>query len=123
MAYSEHIYTPKDNSLESRIGAYHIVRDAYRNAEAGLKYLDDDLWSDRLGGEESTKKAFEVSARSLKMATEAVDQKELQAAMAHGWLDADEAREFMQLKRKVEMQSIREGQKSSHSQKDSQRRQ
>ena len=116
MPDAEHIYSPKDDSLFQRISAYRSVRAAYMNAQAGLQYLDDDVWAERLGGRENTEQAFAISARSLKKATDALDQEEVKQAIAEGWFTVDEAREFMQLKRQAEMQSIREGhtQSSSH---------
>ena len=60
MAYSEHIYTPENDSLEARISAYKTVREAWLNAEASLKFLDDDLWADRLGDRGDVEKAYEI---------------------------------------------------------------
>ena len=115
MAYSEHIYTPDGDSLEARISAYKAVREAWLNAEASLKFLDDDLWADRLGDRDNVEEAYRISTRSLKMATDAISQDEIQIAITQGFVDADEAREFMQHKRREEMQSIRDNQQADHS--------
>ena len=108
MAYSEHIYTPDGDSLEARVSAYKTVRDAWLNAEPSLKCLDDDLWADRLGDRDNVEEAYRISTRSLKMATDAISQKEIQIAIAQDFVDVGEAREFMQHKRREEMQSIRD---------------
>ena len=42
------------------------------------------------------------------MATDAISQKEIQIAIAQDFVDVGEAREFMQHKRREEMQSIRD---------------
>ncbi len=115
MAYNEHIYTPEDDSLEARISAYKTVREAWLNAEASLKFLDDDLWADRLGDRDNVEEAYRISTRSLQMATDAISQDEIQKGIAQGFVDVSEAREFMQHKRREEMQSIRDGQPFSNS--------
>jgi len=115
MAYSEHIYTPENDSLEARISAYKTVREAWLNAEASLKFLNDDEWSDRLGDREEVEQACDISIRSLSMATAAITQDELHKAQEHGLLNSDEVREFIQDKRQQEMQSIRDGQEFSSS--------
>ena len=114
MAYSEHIYTPENDSLEARISAYKTVREAWLNAEASLKFLDDDLWADRLGDRGDVEKAYEINVRSLHMATEAIKQDELNEAVSQDLLSPDDAREFMQHKRREEMQSIRDKQQAKH---------
>jgi hypothetical protein len=42
MTNTEHIYTPLDNALSERVRVYGTVREAYLNAAASLKFLDDD---------------------------------------------------------------------------------
>ena len=49
------------------------------------------------------------------MATDAISQDETQIAITQGFVDADEARELMQHRRREEMQSIRDGQPFSDS--------
>ncbi|MCU7881242.1 MAG: hypothetical protein KZQ66_10110 [Candidatus Thiodiazotropha sp. (ex Lucinoma aequizonata)] len=115
MAYNEHIYTPEDDSLEARISAYKTVREAWLNAEASLKFLNDDEWSDSLGEREEVAQACDISIRSLHMATEAITQDELHKAQEHGLLNSDEVREFIQDKRQQEMQSIRGNRQAPHS--------
>jgi len=114
MTNTEHIYTPQENSLSERIRAYCAVREAYLNAEASLKFLDDDEWADRLGDREDVEKAYEISVRSLHMATEAIKQDELNEAVSQDLLSLDNVREVMQHKLQQEMKSIRDGQKTSH---------
>jgi ATP:corrinoid adenosyltransferase len=115
MTNTEHIYTPQDNSLSERIRAYCTVREAYLNAEASLKFLDDDEWADRLGDRKDVEKAYEISVRSLHMATEAITQDELHQAQEQGLLNSDEVREFIQDKRQQEMQTIRSNRQAPHS--------
>jgi hypothetical protein len=79
MAYSEHIYAPDGDSLEARVSAYKTVREAWLNVEASLKFLDDDLWADRLGDRDNVEEAYRISPRSLKMATDAISQDEMQS--------------------------------------------
>ena len=48
------------------------------------------------------------------MATEAIKQDELNEAVSQDLLSPDDAREFMQHKRREEMQSIRDKQQAKH---------
>ena len=45
---TEHIFNPKDNSLEARIDAYKGVYEAWLNAEASMSFVDDDEWGESL---------------------------------------------------------------------------
>ena len=49
------------------------------------------------------------------MATDAIGQDEIQIAITQGFVDAEEAREFMQHKHREEMQSIRDNQQADYS--------
>ena len=115
MAYSEHIYTPENDSLEARISAYKTVREIWLNAEASLKFLNDDEWSDSLGDRDQVEQACYISIRSLSMATKAITQDELHQAQEQGLLNSDEVREFIQDKRQQEMQTIRSNRQTPHS--------
>ena len=115
MAYSQHIYTPDGDSLEARISAYKTVREAWLNAEASLKFLNDDGWSDRLGDREEVERACDISIRSLSMATAAITQDELRKAQEQGLLNSDEVRDLIQDKRQQEMQTIRSNRQAPNS--------
>ena len=115
MAYNEHIYRPDGDSLEARISAYKTAREAWLNAEASLKFLNDDEWSDSLGEREEVAQACEISIRSLYMAAEAITQDELYQAQEQGLLNSDEVRELIQDKRQQEMQTIRSNRQTPHS--------
>ena len=64
---------------------------------------------------EDVERAYEVSVRSLHVATEAIKQDELNEAVSQDLLSSDDAREFMQHKRREEMESIRDSQQAERS--------
>ncbi len=117
MSDTEHIYTPRGNSLEARIQAYRTVYEAYLNTEASLKFLDEDGWADTLGDREAVEQAYKISVRSLKMATEAFKQDELDHARRQGLLAEDEIQEIIQSKRLRQIKGIRKENQSSDSSK------
>ena len=90
------------------------MREAWLNAEASLKFLDDDLWEGRLGDRQDVEKAYEISVRSLHMATEAIKQDELNEAVTQNLLNPDDVKELMQHKRREDMLSIRGSPQAEH---------
>lgn len=73
MTESENIFNPIDGSLEARVEAYKRVHEAWLNAEASLKYLENDEWADTLGDREEVKKALDISINSLNIAANSFD--------------------------------------------------
>lgn len=119
MVDNAHIYNPKDDSLAERVRAYRVVHQDYLNAEASLKFLDDDNWADTLGSREEVNQAHEVSLRSLQMAIEAINRTELSQAKEQGLLSKDEAHEIIENKQQYKMQDIRSQQSSTKTSKHS----
>ena len=122
MADNSHIFTPKDNSLTELVSAYQTVFKSYLNAEASIKFLDDDKWSDTLGERQEVEQAYKISIDSLKMATEKINVDEMKKAKEQGLIDQNDLFEFVQNKRQQEMKSSREKSQestNSHSQKQS----
>ena len=112
---SAHIFTPQDDSLRERVHSYWRVLDAFRNAEASLKYADNKQWADSLGEKEEIQQAYIITQRSLHMANNAIKQSELSQAREQGLMSDKEIKEFTQAKRQQEMQSIRETQNNADS--------
>lgn len=122
MVDNSHIFTPKDNSLTELVSAYQTVFKSYLNAEASIKFLDDDEWSDSLGERQEVEQAYKISIDSLKMATEKINVNEMKKAKEQGLIDQNDLFEFVQNKRQQEMKSSREKSQestNSHSQKQS----
>jgi hypothetical protein len=122
MVDNSHIFTPKDNSLTELVSAYQTVFKSYLNAEASIKFLDDDKWSDTLGERQEVEQAYKISIDSLKMATEKINVDEMKKAKEQGLIDQNDLFEFVQNKRQQEMKSSREKSQestNSHSQKQS----
>ena len=107
MTDNAHIFTPKDHSLKERVSAYRYVFKSYLNAEASLKFADDENWSDTLGEREEIEQAYKISADSLKMATEQISVDEMKQAKEQGFISNDELVEFVQNKRQQEIKSAR----------------
>ncbi len=122
MADTDHIFTPQDDSLAERIRAYRSVAEAYRNAEASLKHMNNDEWSDQLGEKQEIKQAHEICQRSFQIATQSISQDELQQAIEHGLLSDEEVRELIQSKRLGETKRARESRQTSESTRHSQKR-
>jgi hypothetical protein len=117
MTDNAHIFTPKDNSLKERVSAYQYVFKSYLNAEASLKFADDENWSDTLGEREEIEQAYKISAYSLKMATEKISSDEMKQAKEQGFISNDELVELVQNKRQQEMKSTRASAQDSNSHK------
>ncbi len=115
MADTENIFTPHDDTLSERIRAYRSVHEAYTNAEASLKFINDEEWADRLGEKEEIEQAYEISVRSLQMATNAIHQDELKQAQTQGFLSDKELQELIQSKRKNEMNELRDSKQETDS--------
>jgi hypothetical protein len=107
MADTTHIFTPKDNSLFERVSAYQTVFKSYLNAEASLKFADDENWSDTLGEREEIEQAYKISIDSLKMATEQISADEMKQTKEQGLIDQGELLEFVQNKRQQEIKNTR----------------
>lgn len=122
MTQSDTIYNPKDNSLQERIKAYQSVMNAWYNAEASLKLMDDDEWSYTLGEKEEIVKAHDIILNSLNTATHQITKDEMKQAKELGFLSDNEAKEFVQDKHLQEMKKIRKNRnKSKNTSKDRQR--
>jgi hypothetical protein len=122
MTQSDTIFNPKDNSLQARIYAYRSVMNAWYNAEASLKVMDDDEWSHTLGEKEEIVKAHETILNSLKTANKEISGKEINQAKELGLLTDSEAKAFIDEKNWEAKQKIRKNrQKSKNISKDRQR--
>ena len=120
---TDHIFTPKDDSLEARIEAYRNVYEAWQNAEASCKFLDDDEWAESLGSREEVERALDISIRSLRIASNAFTREEIAEARKTDLIQNHEAQEIIANQRQGEMQSVREeSSQSSDSSEQSQRR-
>ncbi len=115
MTDNAHIFTPKDNSLSERVSAYQTVFKSYLNAEASLKFTDDEKWSDTLGEREEIEQAYKISIDSLKMATKQISVNEMRKAKEQGLIDQGELLEFVQNKRQQEMKPARTSKQDSSS--------
>lgn len=121
MTETAHIFHPKDDSIEARVEAYRNVHQAWLNAEASLKFMDDDEWGDTLGNREEIEKALQVSIHSLRVASNSFSKEEISEAKNSGLIDESEALDIIQNKLQDEMNSIRDGQSQSHSSSHSQK--
>lgn len=105
MTESENIFNPIDGSLEARVEAYRRVHEAWLNAEASLKYLENDEWADTLGDREEVKKALDISINSLNIAANSFSKEDISEARERKLLSDDEAIELVHTKRKQEQKS------------------
>ena len=115
MTDTAHIFTPKDDSLEARADANRSVYQAWMNAEASLKFLEDDEWRDTLGDREEVQQALDISIHSLHVAADAFSKEDIAKARADHLLETVEADELIQTKRQQEMKTLREGWQDSDS--------
>ncbi|MEL6710823.1 MAG: hypothetical protein AAFO08_03800, partial [Pseudomonadota bacterium] len=93
MRNNEHIYTPQDSTLEARIKAYKQVHTAWLQAEASLKFLEEDEWSDTLGDRDEVEQAYQIAVRSLSIAEQDLSLEEVSRALEKNLLESWEARE------------------------------
>ncbi len=107
MSKSAHIFNPLNDSLEERVRSFRSVSQAFRNVESSLQHMGDKEWADRLGEKEDVQQAYDITKRSLGMATQSIQQSELKSAIAQGLINDREAREFIQIKRQQEMKNSR----------------
>lgn len=107
MTDTAHIFTPKDDSLEARAEAYRSVYQAWLNAEASLKFSEDDDWRDTLGEREEIQQALDISIHSLDMAVEAFSNEDIAKLKTEHLLEDAEVVELVRTQRKLEMQAIR----------------
>lgn len=105
-----HIFTPKDDSLEARAKAYCNVYQAWQNAEASLKFHENDEWRDTLGEREEVQQALDISIHSLDVAAESFSKEDIAKAKAEHLLENSEVVELVRTQRKLEMRAIREEQ-------------
>lgn len=115
MLNSAHIFNPLNDSLEERVRSFRSVSQAFQNVEHSLQHLDDEEWADRLGSKEEVQQAYEITKRSLGMATQSIEQKELKTAIDKGLLNDAEAKELIQLKRQQQMATTRSQQSQATS--------
>lgn len=121
MSDTMHTFTPNDNSLSERVGAYHRVHQDFANVSASMEHMYDDKWVDSLGDKEEIELAHNVLEESLRKAYSSISQTELVNVVEQGLMSDREAREFIQEKRKQEMKESRasnqDSESSNHSQK------
>lgn len=109
---TDHIFTPKDASLESRIEAYRHVYEAWLTAEASCTYLNDDEWGASLEDKDEVERALDISIRSLYMSSDAFTREELAEAKRAHLIQSHEAQDIIANQCQGEMRSVRE--ESSH---------
>ena len=120
---TDHIFTPKDSSLEARIEAFRNVYEAWQNAEASMKFADDNGWKDTLGSKEEIQEALNISTRSLHLATSTFSKEEIRQAQKNNLLQTHEVQKIVSTQRQGEMQSAREqSSQASDSSEQSQKR-
>lgn len=112
MTNMDHIFIPKDDSLFERIRAYRSTREAWLNADASLKHLDDPEWSDSLGEQNEVVEAHKICKRSFDTASRAISPDELKEAQSLGLLSDEEIRDIVQKSRSDDMKEARKGQKT-----------
>lgn len=117
MPDSAHLFTPLNDTLEERIRTYRSVFSAYQNAEASLKLMDDKNWSDSLGEREEVEQAYSIIEHSLFLATRSIEQSDVNNANEQCLMSDDELKEFIQLKRQLEIQGVRLSRLASSSNK------
>ena len=122
MTETAHIFHPKNDSFEARIDAYRSVYKAWMNAEASLKFLDDDEWADTLGDREEVEYALQVSIQSMELAANTFSQEEISKAREKHLLKEDEVATLIQDKRKLQMRESRLQQQHSESSEQRQKR-
>ncbi len=115
MTDSAHIFNPKDDSLTERVSAYRSVHDAYMNAEASVKFLDDEGWEETLGEREEVELAYEVALRSLQIATQSIGLEDLLQIEEQNLLDSSELQELVENKRYHQIRESRDRSQNSHS--------
>lgn len=108
MTDSAHIYTPKDNSLRERVDVYQSIHQAFKNTQASLDQLENKLWLNRLGEKHEVVQAYEITERSLRMATKAIKKSELQLAQDQGIMSDGEVKEFLIIQNKLSMKKNQE---------------
>ncbi len=117
MTETAHIFHPKDDSLEARIEAYRNVHQAWLNAEASLRYMENegDDWRDIVGEREDVARALDITAHSLYVASDSFTRQEISEAKNRQLISESEALDLIENKLQSEMRSIRESQSDSHS--------
>jgi len=94
MDKSAHIFTPVDDSLESRMRAYHDVYQAWMSAEMSLKYADDPEWKGTLGTQQEIEAGYQASIQGMKKALAEISIEDIDKACDRGLIDADEAKQI-----------------------------
>ena len=118
-----HIFTPQNDSLESRIEAFRHVYESWQNAEASMRFADDDQWKDTLGSKEEIQEALNISDRSLHLASGSFSKEEIRQAQKNNLLQTHEVQKIVSTQRQGEMQSAREhSSEASDSSEQSQKR-
>ena len=103
MTDTAHTFNPTDDSLEARVATYRRVYQSWLDAEASLKCLDDDEWSDTLGDREEVEQALDISIRSLQVASDAFTKQEVLKAKEAGLIDSHEMGELLTEKRQQDV--------------------
>ncbi len=108
MNETAHIFTPRDDTLKSKVEAYRRVYQAWLNAEASIKLHDDDNWHDTLGDREDIKQALDISIHSLSVAADSFTREDLLEAKKAHLIEDEEILELTQNQRQNEMRKLRE---------------
>ncbi|OMH28056.1 hypothetical protein [Motiliproteus sp. MSK22-1] len=116
MPADDHIFTPADDSLESRVAAYKNVMQAHQNVERSLELAHDEEWGDRLGSVEEIRYAQMVTQNSLSLAAKSLQSSELSQAKDRGLLSVDDLKKINAIKAKSELQEQRQN-RQAHTKK------
>ena len=90
------------------IDAYRNVYEAWQNAEASMRFADDDQWKDTLGSKEEIQEALQISAQSLHFASSSFSKEEIREAQKNNLLQTHEVQKIVSSQRQGEMRSVRE---------------
>jgi hypothetical protein len=114
-----HIFAPIDNSLAERVKAYQSVYIANIRAEASLGVSSDSSFKETLGTVSEMQDAAKITRYSMKVASEAFDQEEMQVIAQKGLLDKPQLDALHKIKIQQEFESVsqKSNQSNNHSHK------
>ena len=115
MDSTAHIFNPKDNSLEARIVAFKTVYQAWQNAEASCKFMDDNEWHESLGTREEIEDALNISIHSLDVAAHAFTKEDIIQVQKENLLEDHHIQEIIAQQRQGDMQNVRNHSQSASS--------
>lgn len=112
------IFTPQNDTLETRVNATKKVKRAMDDIQASIKHSKAKGYDSALGTEEELKEALEISQNSYKQAVQSLSDADLKKAKRENLLTTEEFQKLSVEKHKTKVQAIRSEQNSQSHTKD-----